>query len=177
MGYHGVMDDDWMTVAEAAEYLDVNRNTLYRWCEQGRLRHYELESGGGRRFRKDDLDRLLRPSGECWTVWVRLQGVPNAAIAQPHGSLGPDHFTDSDVEQLRARLAYTLSPGGYKPTDPALLGASLKNGEIEAIFHAEFAVSDGALATICARALMPRCPGRLVRLDAKKGRVEVVYRP
>lgn len=53
---------EWLTVAEATAYLKVTRRTLYRWCEQGRLRYYELESGGGRRFKREDLDKLLRPS-------------------------------------------------------------------------------------------------------------------
>lgn len=53
---------DWLTISEAAAYLKVTRNTLYRWCEAGRLRYYELESGGGRRFKREDLDQLLRPN-------------------------------------------------------------------------------------------------------------------
>jgi excisionase family DNA binding protein len=52
---------DWMTPKEAADYLRVSRPTLYRWCVEGRLRWYELESGGGRRFKREDLDRLLKP--------------------------------------------------------------------------------------------------------------------
>jgi excisionase family DNA binding protein len=52
---------DWLTPEEAATYLRVTRRTLYRWMEQGRLPWYELEPGGRRRFKREDLDRLLRP--------------------------------------------------------------------------------------------------------------------
>src|SRR5215467_6516674 len=52
---------EWMTVSEAAAYLKVDRKTIYRWCDAGRLPFYELESGGGRRFKREDLDALLKP--------------------------------------------------------------------------------------------------------------------
>jgi excisionase family DNA binding protein len=52
---------EWVTVDEAMQHLKVSRSTLYRWCDEGRLRYYELESGGGRRFKRDDLDRMLKP--------------------------------------------------------------------------------------------------------------------
>jgi excisionase family DNA binding protein len=49
-----------MTPSEAARYLKVTRQTIYRWCDEGRLKFYELESGGGRRFKREDLDALLK---------------------------------------------------------------------------------------------------------------------
>jgi excisionase family DNA binding protein len=55
---------EWLTIREAATYLRVNVSTIYRWCDEGRLRYYELESGGGRRFKREDLDGLLRPGGK-----------------------------------------------------------------------------------------------------------------
>lgn len=51
----------WMTVGEAATHLKVSRASVYRYCDAGLLRYYELESGGGRRFRREDLDELLKP--------------------------------------------------------------------------------------------------------------------
>lgn len=53
---------EWMTVGEAAAYLKVDRSTLYRWVDQRLLTAYELESGGGRRYRREDLDALLKPT-------------------------------------------------------------------------------------------------------------------
>jgi len=52
---------EWLTIQEAADYLKVNVSSIYRWCDEGRLPFYELESGGGRRFKAEDLDAMLRP--------------------------------------------------------------------------------------------------------------------
>ena len=51
---------EWMTTQEAMAYLKVSRATLYSWCASGTLRFFELESGGGRRFRREDLDGTLK---------------------------------------------------------------------------------------------------------------------
>lgn len=50
---------DWLTVREAAAYLKVDRTTIYRYCEQRLLPYYDLKTGGGRRFKRQDLDTLL----------------------------------------------------------------------------------------------------------------------
>lgn len=50
---------EWFTPSEAARYLRVSRQTIYRYMEQGLLPFYELKSGGGRRLRRRDLDALL----------------------------------------------------------------------------------------------------------------------
>ena len=54
---------DWLTVNEAAAYLKVERSTVYRYCELGLLPYFELKTGGGRRFKREDLDALLEPGG------------------------------------------------------------------------------------------------------------------
>ena len=50
---------DWLTAAEAGAYLKVDRRTIYRYCDAGILPYFELKSGGGRRFKREDLDALL----------------------------------------------------------------------------------------------------------------------
>jgi excisionase family DNA binding protein len=55
---------DWLTVKEAAEYLKVGRKSIYRFCDSGLLPYYELKSGGGRRFKREDLDALLEARGK-----------------------------------------------------------------------------------------------------------------
>ena len=55
---------DWLTVNEAAAYLKVERSTIYRYCELGLLPFFELKTGGGRRFKREDLDALLEPGGK-----------------------------------------------------------------------------------------------------------------
>lgn len=52
---------DWLTVKEAAAYLKVHRDTIYSYCEAGRLPWYEMPAGKGRRFKREDLDSLLTP--------------------------------------------------------------------------------------------------------------------
>jgi excisionase family DNA binding protein len=47
-----------MTPSEAAAYLRVNPTTIHRWVREHRLPIYELATGGGRRFRRVDLDAL-----------------------------------------------------------------------------------------------------------------------
>jgi excisionase family DNA binding protein len=57
-------ESQWMTAAEAAGYLKVERRTLLQWVRQGKTRAFQL-SGTMRhvwRFRKTDLDGMLIPS-------------------------------------------------------------------------------------------------------------------
>ncbi len=56
---------EWMTLDEAATYLKVSKPTLYRWVQERRVIAYELPSGRGRRFNRDELDNLLSPVGEA----------------------------------------------------------------------------------------------------------------
>ena len=54
----------WLTVAEAARYLRVSRQTIYNYMDSGLLPFYEFKSGGGRRLRRADLDALLERRGD-----------------------------------------------------------------------------------------------------------------
>ncbi len=56
-----VPEEKWLTIEEAAAYLNVSRAGIYRFCDSGELRYYELRGRGhrGRRFRRRDLDGLL----------------------------------------------------------------------------------------------------------------------
>jgi excisionase family DNA binding protein len=47
------------TPDEAADYLRVSRATIYRLTDEGRLPYSEVEGGRGRRYRGDDLRRLV----------------------------------------------------------------------------------------------------------------------
>src|SRR5258708_6085736 len=55
----------WMTLDQAAEHLQVSKPTLHRWVREGKLAVYDLPSGGGRRFRRQDLDNYVQP-GARW---------------------------------------------------------------------------------------------------------------
>ena len=54
---------EWLSTREAAAYLRISRSTLYSWCKLARVRYYTFEAGerGERRFKREDLDRLLKP--------------------------------------------------------------------------------------------------------------------
>ncbi len=60
------MDDRLLTVAEVAELLRLNPETVRRWLRQGRLPGTSLGSDrGGWRVRESDVQRLLA-AGERW---------------------------------------------------------------------------------------------------------------
>ena len=61
---------DWMLPAEAASALGVTTKTLTRMASDGRLRAHRV-GNGHRRYRRDDVDRLLAESG--------ILGTPNGA--------------------------------------------------------------------------------------------------
>src|ERR1700682_1073409 len=69
---------EWLNLDQAAAYLKISTQTLYRWVEDGRLVAYELPSGRGRRFKREDLDSLLTPSGRGVKALVEL-GIAEAS--------------------------------------------------------------------------------------------------
>ncbi len=59
-----ISHSEWLTVAEAANYLKVKPRTLLLWARQGRVKAFAL-SGTQRhvwRFRRQDLDAALLES-------------------------------------------------------------------------------------------------------------------
>ncbi len=59
------MSDRFFTVTEIAEDLKVERQTVIRWIESGRL--HAFKPGGGRfwRIARADLQRFLKGGPEC----------------------------------------------------------------------------------------------------------------
>jgi excisionase family DNA binding protein len=55
-------DADLLTPAEAARKLGVTPNTVTRWSRAGKISALQT-MGGHRRFRRDEIDRVLRDSG------------------------------------------------------------------------------------------------------------------
>lgn len=62
-GVENQSERQWFTVEQAAAYLQVTKQTIYNWINLGILPYYELPTGRGRRFRREDLDRLLQRRG------------------------------------------------------------------------------------------------------------------
>lgn len=52
---------DWYTIDESAGYLRVSRRTMYKLIHDGQLAAYRVGAGGHRRFRRNDLERLMTP--------------------------------------------------------------------------------------------------------------------
>ena len=48
-----------LTVSQAARSLGVHPNTVRKWSKQGILKPYRVGPRGDRRFRREDVERLL----------------------------------------------------------------------------------------------------------------------
>ena len=51
---------EWYTIEESATYLRVSRRTMYQLIHDGQLAAYRVGTGGHRRFRRNDLEGLMR---------------------------------------------------------------------------------------------------------------------
>ena len=68
-------EQEWLTVAEAAGYLRVSRDTIYRWAKQGKVMLYKIGSTATR-LRKKDLETLARPiTREPSDPWTQLSST------------------------------------------------------------------------------------------------------
>ena len=52
--------DEYVRIAEAAEYIGVHHNTLRNWGRNGRIPEYRHPVNNYRLFKVSDLDKLLR---------------------------------------------------------------------------------------------------------------------
>lgn len=59
--------DEYVRIAEAAEYLGVCRNTLRNWGRNGRIPEYRHPVNNYRLFKVSDLDKLLRNTEQSAT--------------------------------------------------------------------------------------------------------------
>jgi excisionase family DNA binding protein len=55
---------DLLTLREAMAVLGVSRATIFRLMAMGKLKWHEVEGVRGRRFMREDLDRLIREGGK-----------------------------------------------------------------------------------------------------------------
>ncbi len=88
-----------LSVAQAAAMLGVHPNTIRSWTDAGRLTAYRINARGDRRFRRDDVERLLVEDGSAGVLNAR-----SLAAAAPVPELVV-------IEQIAAGLAATPSPG------------------------------------------------------------------
>ena len=52
-----VIQQEWFTVSEAADYLRVSKRTIYKLCEGDLLVGHRTSKRGYWRFRKEELDK------------------------------------------------------------------------------------------------------------------------
>ena len=72
---------NWVTVREAAEYLETSEPTIYRWMKEGLLSFYKV--GGSTRFTRESLDALI----EKTTGSKEAEAVQGRCAACGHGVL------------------------------------------------------------------------------------------
>lgn len=81
---------DWMTIAEACQYLRITRSTLYRWAREGRLRLYRMGSRTTR-VKRPDLERMASTEGtDSW-----------AALSEPAFDSDWDNEKDAAYDDWR----------------------------------------------------------------------------
>lgn len=72
----GTLDDSFLTVAEVAEILKLNQQTVRNWIDQGSLP--ALRVGRRVRIRRSDLERLLDESRTSATTGPGGETGPSA---------------------------------------------------------------------------------------------------
>lgn len=58
------MSDELLTTVEVAQMLRVDRGTVTRWARLGQIPYVRLP-GGGYRFRREDVEHVLRKGQEA----------------------------------------------------------------------------------------------------------------
>jgi len=53
-----VADDRWLSVAEIAEYLGVQRDTIYKWLDRKKMPAHKV--GRLWKFKRDEVDAWVR---------------------------------------------------------------------------------------------------------------------
>ncbi len=70
---------DWVPLRVACRILGVNESTLRRWADSGRVRSFRTP-GGHRRFRRADLDAMVRGQPSALDPLDRLEDVALSRI-------------------------------------------------------------------------------------------------
>lgn len=52
--------DEYLKIAEAAEFLGISQNTLRKWADEGRIAVRVNPANGYRLFRRSDLEAFLK---------------------------------------------------------------------------------------------------------------------
>ena len=55
---------EYLQTAAAAEYIGVAQNTLRKWAARGEIPMHRNPANGYRLFKRSDLDRFLKKTGQ-----------------------------------------------------------------------------------------------------------------
>jgi len=92
----GILDEQYLTIAQAAERLHVNKSTIRRWIDQGTLPAYKV---GQRRvaLRTADVARLITPA--------RRTQEKGGAMSQTEQGVSPKLTPEQQRQGLAALAA------------------------------------------------------------------------
>lgn len=85
--------DEWISLRHAAELLGVHPATVRNWADKGEIASMRT-AGKHRRFKREDIERMVRPSEETSTVEVQL--ILQSALGSARMQVG-----DGDLETLK----------------------------------------------------------------------------
>ena len=64
-------ENEWLTPAEAAEYLRVAHSTIYRWAKSGAVTLYRVGEGATR-LKRSEVEAMARPLPRAQTPAIDL---------------------------------------------------------------------------------------------------------
>ena len=105
MTEHG--QGQWLSLREASEILGVHPSTLRRWADAGTI-PCTRTPGGHRRFRRIDLEQILRSEGKptSASLTASAEAAPSIAVEEeevpPHHEWHEPFVEAKKVEQMRA---------------------------------------------------------------------------
>lgn len=71
---------EWYSIDEAAKYLRVSRRTVYQLVQERQVVSYRVGDRGHRRFRREDLERVMRR--EDIPATEAVSGVEDPVLAE-----------------------------------------------------------------------------------------------
>ncbi len=89
------MEQKWYTVSEAAQYMRMSRRKIYQLCAERALTGYRAGGRGHRRFKKEELDCVLKKD-------TREEGITEALTAAEDPVLADiwDNELDAQYDNL-----------------------------------------------------------------------------
>lgn len=81
------MKDMWITVKEAASFLNIKEKTIYSLVTQGLIPHYRI--GKMVRFNRDELESWMRTK-KAGSIKTQVAKIVRSAYTPTHGR--PDHL-------------------------------------------------------------------------------------